>query len=140
MNILLSILSIAKSNTPLAIIILLSAIVGYQNLADSRYFVWADTIPYWKNVAADLEDEITDYEFNIERLQHVITLQNDQITQLSTQSQAVQTELDEALAQIQQSRQKAAEKLDQVDGETVTDPIQYLRDSAIDLQWPGTAR
>lgn len=81
-----------KKHWQSTVIAALLALVAYQNISNTRWFVWADTIPYLKErvIVQDYELQLVEQSNNALKIS--INHRNDQIEQLGNLSrQAEQT-------------------------------------------------
>ena len=115
------------------------AIIAYQNLSHTRYFFWADTLPYLRTQVIELEAINDEVLASNELLVVRINKTNETILGWKKKTDLLQSRLEKMGESIIAHQEDVAEDVVEIlDGETphtCDASIDYLLDATEDLKW-----
>lgn len=137
-TIILTLLSNLK-NWKVNFVVLMAAIILYQNFSNTRWFIWADTIPYLQERVTELELSLDIAEQGNKALTAAIEDRNAEIVslglvtkQLEIQRQGLQADINE-LAQAGNAKVTVVEK--EIIDQSCTGAMEYMFDSIPELNY-----
>lgn len=133
------IISALAKNWQSSIIVLLAAVIVYQNTFEHRLFFWADTIPYLRDLADEQTGVIREAEAANRGLRDAIDMRNDQIQEWRSITIELERNVgvleDDILTQQEITRNQVREILLQPTPQSCEASINFLRDHIPDLQY-----
>jgi len=138
LKIITLILSTFKNPT-INIIALLVAIILYQNLSDTRWVLWADTLPYLNTRIIQLENQGQILEEGNAELVAAIEFQNARIATLGAVSEALESRAMELQQKVIEADRKGQATIRVVEREVIDQScagsMEYLYDSIGELHY-----